>query len=92
MMTPMLETWRVEVTRTIVDERQHEVAAWAMYYMTPKGDGSTESRTVRHEISWWMTMNEKGDLVERAVEYVDGSAAARIQELVGQFKKSQGGA
>lgn len=88
----MLETWRVEVTRTVVDEQQREVAVWANYYMTVKGGGPDERRTVQHEISWWLSMSEGGDLVERAVEYVDGSAAGRIQELVGDFKRSQGGA
>lgn len=87
----MLETWRVEVSRTVVDETQREVAVWADYYMTVKGEGSVEGRTVRHEISWWLRMDESGEGVERAVEYVDGSAAGRIQELVGEYKRSQEG-
>jgi len=87
MMTPLLETWRVEVTRTVVDEHQKEVSVWANYYMTPKGEGSVESRTVKHEISWWLKMTRDGGLVERAIEYVDGSAAQKIQELVGEYKK-----
>jgi len=92
LMTPMLETWRVGVTRSVVDEYRREVSVWAKYYMTPNGAGSLESRTVEHEISWWMKMTGDGTLVERAVEYVDGSAAQRIQELVGEYKKSLGGA
>jgi len=92
MMTPMLQTWRIEVQRILVDEHKKEASVLAMYYMTPKGEGDAESRTVHHEISWWLKMTDDGKLVERAIEYVDGAAAARIQELVGEYKKSQGSA
>jgi len=90
MMAPMLETWRIEVQRILVDEHKKEASVLAIYYMIPKGEGNAESRTVHHEISWWLKTTDDGKLVERAIEYVDGAAAARIQELVGEYKKSQG--
>lgn len=84
----MLETWSVEVERVLVDEQQRQVVVWAMYYMVPKGEGSAESRTVKHEVMWWLKMTEDGKLVQRATEYVDGAAAGRIQELIGVDRKS----
>jgi len=92
MMAPMLETWRIEVQRVLVDEHKKEASVLAMYYMVPKGEGDAEGRTVHHEISWWLKTTDDGKLVERAIEYVDGAAAARIQELIGEYKKSQGNA
>lgn len=92
MMTPMLETWRVDAKRVVVDEQQKEANVLAMYYMTPKGKGDKESRTVEHEINWWLKMTDDGKLVERCTEYIDGSAAARIMELVMEYKNSQNSA
>ncbi|KAK3077718.1 hypothetical protein LTS18_009488 [Coniosporium uncinatum] len=90
MMLPSLENVRIQVVSVIVDEVQKKAAVVSMFYMTPKGEGDSESRTVENEVLWQLQMTEDGGKVESAVEYVDPVASKRIGELIGEWKKSQG--
>jgi len=81
-MTPKLETWRTEVASIVVDVEQKSAVVRAMYYMTPKGKGSREERTVLNELLYWFVMDEAGAKIVRSTEFIDPVAAQRIGALI----------
>ena len=81
-MTPKLETWGIGIKHLVVDEKQRTAAAFTEHYMTVKGSGSKESRTVQNDVIWFIKMTQDGNLVEQATEYVDEGASTALGEKI----------
>lgn len=79
-MTPFIQSWRAEVKNAWVDESKKEVLLAVVHTMQPKG--VQEADAIPHEVMWTLKMNETGDKVEEAAEYLDAMAMADIRELI----------
>lgn len=82
-MTPMLDTWAIDVREVFVDEKRLSAVVQVDYSMTPKG-----CETVKNDIVWFIRMNESGEKVVDAVEYVDAAASMAIFEMLKAKKAS----
>ena len=90
-MTPKMETWSIAIKHLVVDEKQRIAVGFTEHYMTVKGPGSKESRTVQNDVIWSMNMTQDGRLVEQATEYVDGGASTALGEKMKASMEAQGG-
>jgi ketosteroid isomerase-like protein len=76
-MLPALESWDAVVTDVTVDEVQRKVVLRVSFGMVVKGSGEV----VENDLMWVLEMDEEGR-VWRSREFVDGSAAGRMKELM----------
>lgn len=91
-MTPVLETWDIQVRCIVVDEIGESVVIRASYGMWVKG----AEEKVENDVVWWLELEERrsgnelgeetdgstGWKVRRSTEMVDGAAMRRIKELM----------
>ncbi|KAJ4291707.1 hypothetical protein N0V90_009602 [Kalmusia sp. IMI 367209] len=77
-MLPSLDTWDTYITDIVVDETRKMCIVRASYFMKPVG----VTDAVENDLVWWLWMDEGGEKVEKAMEFVDGLATGRIRELI----------
>ena len=75
---PKLETWDTYITDIVVDETKKMCVVRASYFMKP----SAADEPVENDLVWWLWMDEGGRKVEKAMEFIDPTAAGRIKELM----------
>lgn len=77
-MAPKLESWDTDITDVVVDENRSVCTVRASYYMKPLG----ADHAVENDLVWWLWMEEGGKKVEKAVEFIDPTAMAKIMEIM----------
>ncbi|KAF2443060.1 hypothetical protein P171DRAFT_474339 [Karstenula rhodostoma CBS 690.94] len=77
-MVPKLDTWAARITDIVVDETRRMCIVRASYFMQPVG----AEKAVENDVVWWLWVEEGGQKVKKAVEFVDGAATGRIGELL----------
>lgn len=77
-MVPKLDTWEARIMDIVVDETRKMCIVRVSYYMKPFG----AEKAVENDLIWWLWMEEGGQKVEKALEFVDGAATDRIGELI----------
>ena len=77
-MSSRLESWRAEVREVCVDEAKRVVVARTGYFMKARGQQSA----VENDLVWWIWMDERGEKVERSMEFVDPKATEELRRLM----------
>ncbi|KAL5376222.1 hypothetical protein PMIN02_011855 [Paraphaeosphaeria minitans] len=77
-MVPQMDTWEACITDIVVDETRRMCIVRASYFMKPSG----AEKPVENDLVWWLWMEEGGEKVEKALEFLDGAATGRIGELI----------
>jgi hypothetical protein len=77
-MVPKLDTWEARITDIVVDETRKMCIVRTSYFMKPFG----AEKPVENDLIWWLWMEEGGEKVEKALEFLDGAATGRIGELI----------
>ncbi|KXT02551.1 hypothetical protein AC578_10661 [Pseudocercospora eumusae] len=85
-MAQGLETWSIEVQQTIVDTKQRKVMVRGDFFMIPKGSGPVSERTVLNDIIFVFAMDENGEKLVSATEFIDPVASAEIGRLMAANK------
>lgn len=87
-MVPFIESTRVVIHDTIVDEPARKVVVRASFFLCPKGQGQdgAEKEEPENELVWILQFDEEGAKVDAATEFLDATATARIGELIAQAK------
>jgi hypothetical protein len=80
---PRFEAVKGEVTDIYVDEPRKSVVVRSSIILKPKG----MSETVENDIVWFLEMNESGEKVRKAKEFMDSVAPERLNELFQSAKK-----
>lgn len=76
-MAKFLHTWSVEPTDVCVDVAKRKAVVRVDFHMMAKG---ASEDPVLNDIIYWITMDESGEKVVEAVEFVDPVASAALQE------------
>lgn len=76
-MASRLHTWDIEITNLLVDEPKKSVMARGDFNMTP-----VPGSTVQNDIILIMKMDDSGEKLVEATEFVDTTAAAEIRRLM----------
>ncbi len=84
-MAPNLRSVETRVPDILVDEVRHSASVRSFFYMTPEG----ADETIENDIMWLLKMDETGDKVASAIEFIDAVAAKSIGELVQQAKEDE---
>lgn len=66
-MSPVFQTWQIDITDVNVDERKKSAVVRAVFHMQAKND----PEVVQNEILFWCKMDEKGEKVLQSTEFVD---------------------
>lgn len=74
-MAKKLETWQIEPTSTCVDVEKHTAVVRADFSMKVRS-----AEAVINDIVFWISMDESGEKVTQAIEFVDPVASAEIAE------------
>ncbi|OAG01426.1 uncharacterized protein CC84DRAFT_1220934 [Paraphaeosphaeria sporulosa] len=77
-MVPKMDTWEARITDIVVDETRRMCIVRASYFMKPFG----AEKPVENDLIWWLWMEEGGEKVYKALEFLDGAATGRIGELI----------
>lgn len=77
-MAPKLETWDAYITDIVVDESRSVCTIRASYFMKPYG----ADKAVENDLVWWLWMETGGKKVNKATEFIDPTAMAKIMELM----------
>lgn len=90
-MVPFIESTRVVIHDTIVDELARKVVVRASFFLCPKGQGQdgAEKEEPENELVWILQFDEAGGKVDAATEFLDATATARIGELIAQAKQRE---
>jgi len=75
-MAPKLSTWRIEVTQLCVDVEQRSAVLRGDFFMFAKG----QSEHVLNDILFWIVMDEAGEKVRSAMEFVDAAASGELRK------------
>lgn len=87
-MTPFLADWSAEVHDVLVDESRRSAVVRMSFHMTVKGANGAANETVENDMVWFLEMDESGQKVRRAVEYLDAAATGRIGALVAKVRET----
>ena len=82
-MAPNLKSVETRVPDVLVDEERRSASVRSYFYMTPEGG----DETIENDIMWLLEMDETGERVKGAIEFIDAVAAKSIGELVQQAKE-----
>lgn len=85
-MAPGLETWAIEIRQVIVDPIQRTAMVRAEFFMVPLGSGLAEERTVLNDIILTFAMDQTGEKILAATEFIDPVASAEIGRLMAANK------
>jgi hypothetical protein len=80
----ILETWRVEIKKTIVDEAKRTAMVWSNHYLTMKG-----LKEVLLEFVFMLEMNETGEKVDKIVEFMDTEECVKYVQMMQEVAKEQ---
>lgn len=78
-----LYAWEMHIGDIVVDETKRMCIVRASYFMKPHG----ADNPVENDLIWWLWMEEGGEKVEKAMEFLDGAATGKIGELIMAAKK-----
>ncbi|KAK4634814.1 hypothetical protein CLAFUW4_00926 [Fulvia fulva] len=76
-MAVKLETWKIDTTDVVVDERKKSVMVKSDFHMIVRG-----GKAVVNEIVFLLGMDESGQEIVNATEFVDAEAASEIARLM----------
>ena len=83
----LLARVRIELTNVIVDVEKRSAAVWSVHCLTPKGEGRQE---FRNEFVWMLDMDVLGEMVEKAVAFVDRTASVEFMKELADVAKELG--
>lgn len=85
-MSPNLKSVQTKVPDIFIDETRKAATVRSSFYMTPSG----ADETIENDIVWLLEMDQDGEKVASAIEFIDVAAAKGIGELVKHAKEDQG--
>jgi hypothetical protein len=80
----ILETWRVEIKKIIVDEAERTAMTWSNHYLTMKG-----RKEVLLEFVFMLDMNETGEKVDKILEFIDTAECVKYVQMMQEVSKEQ---
>jgi hypothetical protein len=80
----ILEKWRVEIKKIIVDEAKRTAMVWSHHYLTMKGQ-----KEVLLEFVFMLDINETGEKVDKIVEFVDTAECDKYVQMMQEVAKEQ---
>ena len=78
----ILETWRIEIKKIIVDETERTAMAWSSHYLTMKG-----RKEMLLEFVYILDMDETGEKVEKVVAFVDTAECVKYVAMMQDVAK-----
>lgn len=78
-MATKLKTWEIVITSTCVDVKKCCVVVRADFHMHAQGS----DEAVLNDIVFWIDLDERGEKVRRAIEFVDPVASAELAKRMG---------
>ncbi|EMC93444.1 hypothetical protein BAUCODRAFT_240547 [Baudoinia panamericana UAMH 10762] len=78
-MSAKLRTWKIDITDVIVDVRKHCAMVRGSFNMFAKG----HDEPVVNDIVYKVTMDETGDKVTAAIEFIDAAATNELASQLG---------
>jgi hypothetical protein len=80
----MLETWRIEIKKIVVDEAQRAATTWSNHYLAIKG-----REEVLLGFVFMLDMNEKGEKVDKIVQFIDTAECVKYVQMMQEATKAQ---
>ncbi|KAF3013292.1 hypothetical protein E8E14_010265 [Neopestalotiopsis sp. 37M] len=86
-MVPFIESTRIVIHDSIVDEPARKVVVRASFFLCPKGQSEGHKEAPENELMWILQFDKDGEQLDSAVEFLDATATARLHEIITQAKQ-----
>ena len=80
----VLETWRIEMKKTVIDEAKRTAVTWSSHYLTMTG-----RKEVLLEFVFMLDMDETGEKVDKIVEFIDTADCVKYTAMMQEVVKEQ---
>ena len=80
----VLETWRIEMKKIVIDEAKRTAVTWSSHYLTMKG-----RKEVLLEFVFILDMDETGEKVDKVVEFIDTADCVKYTGMMQEVAREQ---